>query len=57
MVNNQGIVIHKLRYKKGIKHDYDIYKNNHMITPKKVVNVFGLGNQGVDKDFPEQISS
>ncbi|HEY6534210.1 MAG TPA: transposase family protein [Candidatus Nitrosocosmicus sp.] len=43
MVNNRGFVIHKLRYKKGRRHDYDIYKENHPITPKKVVNVFDLG--------------
>ena len=29
MVNNRGFIIHKLRYKKGRKHDYDIYKKNH----------------------------
>ena len=29
MVNNNGFVIHKLGYKKGCRHDYDIYKNNH----------------------------
>jgi hypothetical protein len=26
MVNNQDIIIHKLRYKKGRRHDYNIYK-------------------------------
>jgi hypothetical protein len=57
MVNNQGIVIHKLRYKKGRKHDYDIYKKNHPITHQEVVNVFDLGYLGVEKDFPEQKSA
>ena len=56
MVNNQGIVIHKLRYKKGRKHDYDVYKKNHPIIPKKVLNIFDLGYLGVEKDFPEQLS-
>ena len=57
MVNNQGIVIHKLRYKKGRMHDYDIYKRNHPITPKDVVNIFDLvGYLGIEKDFPEQRS-
>ncbi len=55
-VNNQGIVIHKLRYKKGRKHDYDIYKKNHPIIPKDVLNVFDLGYLGIEKDFPEQKS-
>jgi hypothetical protein len=54
MVNNQGIILHKLRYKKERKHDYDIYKRNHSITPKDVLNVFDLGYLGVEKDFSEQ---
>src|SRR6476619_1095656 len=57
MVNNHGFVIHKLGYKKGSRHDYDIYKKNHPIAPKDVVNVFDLGYLGVEKDFPQQISS
>ncbi len=57
MVNNQGTIIHKLRYKKGRKHDYDIYKENHPVTPKDVLNVFDLGYLGVKKDFPVQLSA
>src|SRR6476659_414680 len=57
MVNNHGFVIHKLGYKKGSRHDYDIYKKNHPIAPKDVVNVFDLGYFGVEKDFPQQLSS
>ncbi len=57
MVNNQGIIIHKLRYKKGRRHDYDIYKENHPSNPKKVVNVFDLGYLGVETDFLEQLST
>ena len=34
MVNNRGFIIHKLRYKKGRRHDYDIYKENHPITQR-----------------------
>ena len=56
MVNNCGFIIHKTRYKKGRKHDYDIYKENHSVIPKEVVNVFDLGYLGVEKDFPEQLS-
>ena len=56
MVNNRGFIIHKLRYKKGRKHDYDIYKKNHHTTHKDVLNVFDLGYLGVEKDFPEQLS-
>ena len=44
------------RHKKGRKHDYDIYKGGHHVTPKKVVNVFDLGYLGVEKDFLEQLS-
>ncbi|HXT83731.1 MAG TPA: transposase family protein [Verrucomicrobiae bacterium] len=57
MVNNQGIIIHKTRYKKGRKHDYDIYKENHPSTPKEVLNVFDFGYLGVETDFLEQLSS
>ena len=57
MVNNHGIIIHKTANKKGRRHDYDIYKKNHPITPKEVVNVFDLGYLGIEKDFPEQLSS
>ena len=41
----------------GNRHDYDIYKRNHPVTPKQVVNVFDLGYLGVEKVFPEQMSS
>ena len=47
----------KVGYKKGRRHDYDIYKNNHPITPKQVVNVFDVGYFGVEEDFPEQLSA
>ena len=57
MVNDQGFIIHKLRYKKGRKHDYDVYKKNHPITPGKVVTVFDLGYLGVETDFLEQLSA
>jgi hypothetical protein len=57
MVNNQGIVIHKTHYKKGKRHDYNIYKKNHPVTPKEIINVFDLGYLGVEKDYPEQLSS
>ena len=57
MVNNHGIIIHKTDHKKGRRHDYDIYKRNHPVTPKEVVNVFDLGYLGVEKDFSEQLSS
>ena len=39
MVNNRGYIIHKVGYKKGKQHDYDIYKNNHPLIPKQDVNV------------------
>jgi hypothetical protein len=52
MVNNRGFILHKVNHKKGRRHGYDIYKNNHPLIPKQVVNVFDLGYLGVDKDFP-----
>src|SRR3954451_14066687 len=56
MVSKNGTIIHKVDYKKGRRHDYDIYKKNHPITPKEVVNVFDLGYLGVEKDFSNQLS-
>jgi hypothetical protein len=43
MVNNRGHILHKVGYKNGRKHDYDIYKNNYPVIPKEVVNVVDLG--------------
>jgi hypothetical protein len=57
MINNRGFILHKIPHKKGRKHDYDIYKNNHPVTPKQVVNVIDLEYLGIEKDFPEQLSS
>jgi len=57
MVNNHGLIIHKSGCKKGRRHDYDIYKKNHSVTPKQVLNVFDLGYLGVEKDFPGQLSA
>ncbi|MGN6623345.1 MAG: transposase family protein [Candidatus Nitrosocosmicus sp.] len=57
MVNEQGIILYRLAQKKGRRHDYNIYKKNHPVTPEKVVSVFDLGYRGVENDFPEQLSS
>src|SRR6478672_5672400 len=57
MVNNRGFIVHKVGHKKGSRHDYDIYKKNHPITPKEVANIFDLGYRGVEKDYPQQLSS
>jgi len=58
MVNNRGFIIHKTdHHKKGKKHDYDVYKKDHPVTPKQVVNVIDLGYLGIEKDFPEQLSA
>ena len=57
MVNNQGLIIHKAGHKRGKRHDYDIHKKSHPVTPKQVVSVFDLGYLGVGKDYPEQLSS
>ncbi len=57
MVNNRGYILHKVGYKKGRKHDYDVCKRNHPVIPKEVVTVFDLGYLGVETDFPEQLSA
>jgi hypothetical protein len=57
-VNHRGHILHKANHhKKGKRQDYDIYKKNHHVTTKQVVNVVDDGNFGVEKDFPEQLSS
>ncbi len=56
-VNHHGLIIHKLGRKSRRRHDYDIYKRNHPITPKDVINVFDLGYLDLEKDFPEQLSA
>ncbi len=56
-VNNRGYILHKVGYKKGRRHDYGVYKKNHPVTPKEVVNVVDLGYLGVETDFPEQLSA
>jgi hypothetical protein len=55
MVNNRGYILHKIGHKKGKRHDYDVYKKNHSVNPKQVVNVIDLGYLGVETDFPEQL--
>jgi hypothetical protein len=58
MVNNRGYILHKIGYKKGRKHDYDVYKRDRHVTPKEVVNVVDLGYLGIEKDYPaEQLSA
>jgi hypothetical protein len=56
-VNKDGYILHKIAHKKGKRHDYDIYKGNHPVFPKQVVNVLDLGYLGVETDFPEQLSA
>ncbi len=36
---------------------YDIYKSNHLVVSKEVVNVVDLGYLGIEKDFPDLLSS
>jgi DDE superfamily endonuclease len=57
MVNKDGYILYKAKHKKGKRHDYDVYKKNHPVTPPQVVNVYDLGYLGVETDFPEQLSS
>ncbi len=56
-VNKDGYILHKATHKKGRRHDYDVYKNNHPAIPPQVVNVLDLGYLGVEKNFPEQLSA
>ena len=47
----------RVAYKKGRRHDYEVYKNNHPFIPKQVVTVVDLGYLGIEKDYPEQLTS
>jgi hypothetical protein len=52
MVNSEGLILHKTKHKGVRKHDYDVYKNNHPITPIQVENLFDLDYLGIQNDFP-----
>jgi len=56
MVNREGLKLHKTKHKKGRKHDYDVYKNNHPNTTIQVENVFNLGYFRVQNGFPNVTS-
>jgi hypothetical protein len=51
MVNTEGMILHRTGHKGGRKHDYDVYKHNHPITPSQVENVVDLGYLGIEKDL------
>ena len=55
MVNKKGTILHKSNQhnKKGRKHDYYVYKDEHPLTPPQVKNYFDLGYKGIEKDFPD----
>ncbi len=57
MVNNYGYIIHKTKHKKGKRHDYYIYKKNHSVIPKQIVNVINIGYLSVVNDFSEELSA
>ena len=57
MVNDQCVTIHKASHKKGRRHDYDIHKKSHPVTPEQIVSMFDPGYLGVGRDYPEQKSS
>lgn len=52
MVNTESLILHKTGRRSGRKHDYDVYKHNHPITPLQVDNIVDLGYLGIQKDFP-----
>ncbi len=47
MLNNQGIIIQKTNHEKVKRHDYDVYKKNHLVNSKRVINVVDRGYLGV----------
>ncbi len=56
--NQKGLIIYKTKHRQlGRRHDYKVYKKNHPKLPKDVLSMYDLGFLGVEKDFPEQLSS
>ena len=56
--NQKGLIIYKTRHNQmGKRHDYRIYKKNHPVIPKDVMNLYDRGFLGVEKDYPNQKSS
>ena len=49
MVNTEGLILHKTGHRSGRKHDYDIYKHNHPVTPS--YNFSAYQNQSVTNGF------
>jgi len=41
------------QHKKGRKHDYSVYKDEHPITPPEVKNYFDLRYKGIENDFSD----
>jgi DDE superfamily endonuclease len=52
MVNTEGLILHETGCEGVRKHDYDIYKHNHPITPSQVENIVDFGYLGNEKDLP-----
>ena len=55
MINSEGLIYRKTDHRNGRKHDYDIYKHNHLITPSQVDNTVDLGYLGIETDFPSEV--
>lgn len=54
MVNKKGIILHKSKYFKGKRHDYDYFKKTGPPpAPPDVTMGMDSGFQGVKKDFPQ----
>lgn len=57
-VNQNGLIVYKTRHNQmGKRHDYRIYKKNHPELPPDILSLYDLGFLGVEKEFPEQLSS
>ena len=54
MVNAEGKILHKSnQHKKGRKHDYSVYKDEHPTTPPQVKNYYDLGYYRIENDFSD----
>ncbi|MGH2623070.1 MAG: transposase family protein [Sphingobacterium sp.] len=56
--NQKSLIVYKTWHNQmGKRHDYRIYKKNHPVLPPDVLSLYDLGFLGVEKEFPEQLSS
>jgi len=52
-VNKNGLIVHKTRHARGSRHDYAVFKQDHLHLPDNVCLGLDRGYDGVQKDYPQ----